>query len=500
MARAGGSGQIESHQDVGPSLDDVEGIALLRAALLEGGYTPDAVREALATEVAAGRDSAELPLYLHMLEGGGALAALTKLFLLDIEVSAAEAEEALPGLVDRLAGMRVLERRGDAVKALVEIVPTETLLLACDAFQKELARTDHVLGVSPPARVLAWLTVREPVARALDIGTGNGHQALIAARHADHVIAVDINPRALRFAEFNALLNEREIDFREGSLFEPVAGETFDLIVSNPPYVISPENDITYRDGGLPGDSFSELVVRQVPEHLEPGGVAVVLISWLHPSDGDWTLPVRAWVERNGCDTILLRYAVHTPLDYAAAWNRPFRGDPERYGAGIARWTEYFAELGVEAIAWGAIILRRRDGGNWFFPYTSMTERITGASDHVLRLFAAQDFLAAAGPEELLDAVMTVAPEHRIEQTIRLRDGGELIERNILRLERGLCFEVSIDGFAERVLALLDGERTLREAVVEAAAESEAPLTEFVENAIPVMRRLVELGFVIPSR
>src|SRR5262245_4730572 len=134
MPQAGGSGQIEAHVDAGPGIDDLEGIALLREALAEGGYTPDAVREALATEVAAGRDSAELPLYLHMLEGGGALAALIKLFLLDIEVTAAEAEDALPGLVDRMAEMGVLERRGDAVKALIEIVPTENLLLACDAF------------------------------------------------------------------------------------------------------------------------------------------------------------------------------------------------------------------------------------------------------------------------------------------------------------------------------------------------------------------------------
>jgi methylase of polypeptide subunit release factors len=483
----------------GPLVDDLEGIALLRDALVEGGYTPDAVREALATEVAAGRDSAELPLYLHMLEGGGALAALIKLFLLDIEVSGAEAEEALPGLVDRLEAMSVLERRDGAVKALIEIVPTENLLLACDAFQKELARPDHVLGVSPPARVLAWLTIREPVERALDLGTGNGYHALFAARHADHVTAVDINPRALRFAEFNAHLNGADIDFREGNLFQPVAGERFDLIVSNPPYVVSPENEITYRDAGLPGDSFSELIVREVPDHLAPGGYAEILISWLHPWDGDWTAPVRDWVAGNGCDTMLFRYAVHTPLDYAAAWNRPFRGNPERYGAGIARWMEYFDRLEVEAISWGAIVMRRRDGDNWFFPHTSTTERITGASEQVLRIAAAQDFLATAGDEELLDAVMTVAPEHKLDQTIRLEHGGELIERNVLRLERGLCFEVSIDAFAERVLALLDGERTLRDVLVEAAAESEAPLVEFVDNSIPVMRRLIELGFVIPA-
>jgi methylase of polypeptide subunit release factors len=500
MPQAGGSEHVEAVGDEGPRIDDIEGIELLRAALVDAGYTPDAVRESLATEVAAGRDSAELPLYLHMLEGGGPLATAIKLFLLDIEVSAEEAEEALPDLVDRLCAMGVVERNGDTVKALVEIVPTESFLITCDAFQKELARPDHVLGVSPPARVLAWLTVREPVERALDLGTGNGYHALFAARHAEHVTAVDINPRAVRFAEFNALMNGADIDLRQGNLFQPVAGEMFDLIVSNPPYVVSPENDITYRDAGLPGDSFSELIVRQAPAYLAPGGYAQILISWLHPWEGEWTLPVREWVADSGCDTMLFRYAVHTPLDYAAAWNRPYRGNPAKYGAGIERWMEYFDRLGVEAISWGAIIMRRRDGDNWFFPYTSTTERITGASEQVLRIAAAQDFLAEAGDDELLDSVMTVAPEHRIDQTIRLQDGGELIERNILRLERGLFFEVSIDAFAERVLALLDGERTLRDVLVEAAAGFEAPLTEFVDNSIPVMRRLIELGFAIPSR
>src|SRR5262249_17927479 len=151
-------------------------------------------------------------------------------------------------------------------------------------------------------------------------------------------------------------LNASPFDIREGNLFGPVAGETFDLIVSNPPYVISPENDITYRDSGLPGDSFSELIVKELPAYLEPGGIANVLISWLHPWEGDWTLPVRRWAEGCGCDVILLRYAVHAPLDYAAAWNRPYRGNPELYRAGIVRWAEYFERLGVEAISWGAIV------------------------------------------------------------------------------------------------------------------------------------------------
>jgi SAM-dependent methyltransferase len=486
--------------DEGPRSDDREGIALLRQRLEEAGFTTAAVRDALATEVATGRDSAELPLYMHMLEGGGALATLIKLFLLDLDVPAADAEAALEGLpLERLGTMGVLDRHGDRVKAAIELVPTEDLLIACDAFQKELTRPDHVLGVSPPARVLAWLTVRTPVERALDLGTGNGHQALLAARHARHVTAVDINPRALRFAAFNAVLNGVEgIELREGDLFGPVAGERFGLIVCNPPYVISPETDITYRDGGLPGHSFSERIARELPAHLEPGGFGQVLVSWLHPLEGDWTAPVREWVAGSGCDALLLRYAVHEPLDYAAAWNRPYRTNPELYGAAIERWSSYFDELGVEAISWGALVMRRRDGDNWFLPYSSTTDRITGASRQVLRLFAAQELLARDG--DLMHEVLELVPEHHVEQSLRLGNGGAFVERNVLRLDEGLRFEVSIDQSTERLLSLLDGERPLGELLAEASVTAPGlSQEEFAAMALPVARRLIELGFVVPA-
>ena len=348
-----------------------------------------------------------------MLEGGGSLAALIKLFLLDLDVPAADAEAALKGLsLERLEAMGVLRRLGDQVTAGLELVPSEDLLIACDAFQKELATSDHVLGVSSPARVLAVVDGSvTPVERALDLGTGNGHQALLASRHATaYVTAIDINPRALRFAAFNAVLNGADgIDFREGNLFEPVAGEKFDLIVCNPPYVVSPETEIAYRDGGLPGDSFCEKIVRELPGYLEPGGIGEVLVSWLHPLGGDWIAPERRWVEDSGCDALLIRYAAHQPLDYAAAWNRPFRTNPELYAEKIERWMDYFEQIGVEEISWGALIMRRREGANWFFPYTSTTERITGASDQILRLMAAQDYLASTGDEEMLDAVFVLS-------------------------------------------------------------------------------------------
>src|SRR5579871_6681498 len=107
----------------GPRADDSEGIALLRDALLAGGFTPTAVRDTLATEVASGRDSAELPLYLYMLRDGGTLATLIKLFLLDLAVPEAEAVAALdPVPLERLESMGVLAVRDGEAKALVELV------------------------------------------------------------------------------------------------------------------------------------------------------------------------------------------------------------------------------------------------------------------------------------------------------------------------------------------------------------------------------------------
>jgi len=360
-----------------------------------------------------------------------------------------------------------------------------------------------VLGVSPPARVLAALTVRLPVESALDLGTGNGLQALFAARHARRVVAVDLNRRALRFAAFNALLNGvRGIELREGDLFAPVAGSTFDLIVSNPPYVISPETAFTYRDGGLPGDAFCERIVRTLPEHLSEGGYAHTLVSWLHAPDEDWSGPLRAWVEGSGCDALLLRYTTHEPLSYAAGWNRPLRADAGAYGDALDRWAAYYRRLGIDAISWGAVVLRRRSGRNWVFAYSPTSERITGASDHVLRLFAAQDFLAAAGDgDALLGARLALVEDHRLEQSGRLRGGETLLERIVLEHEGGLRFRVSLDPSTVDVLSRLDGDRPLRDVLRDASAAAPAGTSaeEFERRALPVVRRLVELGFAAPA-
>ena len=175
------------------------------------------------------------------------------------------------------------ERDGDIIRPLVRLTPHEGFFFAHD--DERNPDSDFVTGINNATRTLTALTVRKRVERALDLGTGCGVQALLATRHADTVVATDVNPRALHYAELNSTINETPVDARGGSWFEPVGREQFDLIVANPPFVISPDNDFVFRDSALDGDA----ICRELrPAISSPGlcGHALDVDSLGHAIDG----------------------------------------------------------------------------------------------------------------------------------------------------------------------------------------------------------------------
>jgi len=120
-------------------------------------------------------------------------------------------------------------------------------------------------------------------ATVLDLGTGSGVLAVAAARTARSVVAVDVNPAAVRCARINALLNgvEDRVEVRQGDLFDPVAGERFDAVLCNPPfYRGEPRTPI---EVALYSTGFARRFSDALPHHLTAGGVALVVLS----SDGD---------------------------------------------------------------------------------------------------------------------------------------------------------------------------------------------------------------------
>lgn len=113
----------------------------------------------------------------------------------------------------------------------------------------------------------------------LDLGTGSGIGAVFAARHARRVVAVDINPAAIRCAGINAQLNhlEHRIELRHGDLFAPVSGERFDLVLFNPPFLRGTaidDRDRAWRSNDIAGRFAAEL-----GDHLKPGGMGLLLLS-----------------------------------------------------------------------------------------------------------------------------------------------------------------------------------------------------------------------------
>jgi hypothetical protein len=311
------------------------------------------------------------------------------------------------------------------------------------------------------------------------------------------VIATDVNARALAFTQISAALNRIDnVETRLGSLFEPVAGETFDLITCNAPYVISPERRWQYRDGGLPGDQLSERVVREAALHLADGGHASVLVSWLGESEDDPDERVHDWLAGNGCDAWVIGLSAADPLDHAAGWNEHFSGDPDSMAAALDEWAEYFTALEAGWISEGAVLMRKRDGDHHIVRADPADEdELEFASDQIERVFAALALIADEGAAAILDACLRLADEVHFDQ--ELNRHGEVQEVRIV-LDEGTCPELELEPEVAEVLTTLDGHRTLDQAIermVRRLDLGKREASELRSDVVGAARELFELGF-----
>ena len=298
---------------------------------------------------------------------------LTRLWLLQATVPASAVERALPGPARpavRRRAARALGRRGARAGRRTPLRRRRPRPLGGQRPDPRPRRSpnrvasDHVLGISSAATSLAQLTVREPVGRALDLGTGCGVQALHLAAHARQVVATDVNQRALRLTGSTpSSTGRRPIDVREGSFFEPVAGEHFDLVVTNPPFVISPATGerLVYRDSGLPG--------RPGGRAHRPWGARPARRGRDRPGAGQLGDPPRPAVGRaarrvaidgGGCDAWVVQREVADLPTYVELWlkDEGVHGGPD-YHERYDTWLSWFEEQGAEAVGFGWINLRR---------------------------------------------------------------------------------------------------------------------------------------------
>jgi methylase of polypeptide subunit release factors len=405
--------------------------------------------------------------------------------------------------VEGAVALGLLAPEGDGVVALCDLRPYAAdgrdWWVASDLGELATGRPvrgDHVLGIGGASATLAAWTPRPHVSRALDLGTGCGVQALHLGAHADEVVVTDLSERALAFARFNAALDEADWDVRAGSMLEPVSGERFGLVVSNPPFVITPRSGAVplfeYRDGGAAGDAVVRDLVRAVGDHLEPGGIAQFLGNWEVPRGTTWTERVGSWLEGTGLDAWVVQREVQDPAQYAETWARDGGHHPGTadFNAMYAAWLDDFEARNVEAIGFGVVSLRRpsqeRDPFVDLVDVPWPVEAPMGPT--VLAGLEARSWLAEHDDDVLLDTAWTCAPDVH-EERHSMPGAGDPVAI-LLRQGGGLRRQIALTTVTAAFASVCDGSLTARAAAAAIAglldldgAEVRREVVDFVRDA-----------------
>jgi SAM-dependent methyltransferase len=428
------------------------------------------------------------------------LTAIVALFALGDRLPLAQARRALaPVDLEEIEPTGLLTLEDDCAIPNYRLVPHERLLIAGDA--RGDAGANIVTAFTGPTVKLARLMPRARVRSMLDVGTGSGILALLGAEHCERVTALDLNPRALEFARFNADLNEiMNVELVEGSWLEPVARRRFDLIVINPPYVVSPDYELAYRDSGLPGTALLERLIADAAEHLEEGGIAIMLCSWPHESEEDWASVPTAAAATTGCDALIVSHSTEDPLEYAVRWNTPpvSFAAPGEIRETVARWVEHYRAIGAGAITYGEVILRRRPTGvPRVRAFRAGSEPGERASEQLARALVGQDLADDLDDRALLSRHFSLPEGTDISQRFQRRDGRFVARPAMVRLDRGLGVSAAVDPDALDVVFACDGQRTLSEGVDRAVERRGASASHATaEAAVAAVRELLAHGLL----
>ena len=364
---------------------------------------------------------------------------------------------------------------------------------------------DHVLGIGGATLTLLEMTVREQVDSALDVGCGCGIQALYLATHADRVVATDLSSRACALTQFNAALNEAVIDVREGSLFEPVEGETFDLIVTNPPFVITPDSVrgaaglLEYRDGGMDRDNLIRAVLRGAPACMNEGGTLQMLANWEIPADRNpdtqWSWRVDSWIDGLPVDAWVVQRDVLDPARYVDMWIRDSGGQllaRADYERAFTSWLADFRRAGTGAIGMGFVALRRLDEAD----AASGGKRAYDLSldGHAPRGRDVAWALASLRAPELWDTALTRASDVREER--HYVPGSPDPELLIMHQGGGLGRSVPVSSSVSAVVGASDGELTVGQIAAAVAMLTEADADDVRAEIEAPLRDLIRWGFL----
>jgi hypothetical protein len=315
------------------------------------------------------------------------------------------------------------------------------------------------------------------------------------------VVATDLNPRATEFAGFNVWLNGvKNVDCLTGDTFEPVQGRTFDLIVSNPPFFVTPSTDQIYCENSMELDGYCRELVRAAPRYLNEGGFLQITFEWVQVSGQSWQDRLAEWLKDTGCDAWALRSYARSGAAYASeriGGMMPY--SPLTANRRFDEWMAYYRTRGVEEIHGGILALRRRSGKNWIrIEDVANLDCTQPFGESIVELFNNQDRLEA---DVSMDQMMAWKPrlpsDARIDQQLRLVEGEWKPFSMQLGRPGALPSSLALDSQVADFLRACDGDRTLYQLAQDLAAAVKVDPDQVRQQCCAVMRKLVERRLVL---
>ncbi|MBL8237541.1 MAG: methyltransferase [Bryobacterales bacterium] len=482
------------------------GDATLGARIAEGllrlGYTGEAMRAAVP-ETADGESSIKMnqAMVAERVGTSTPLGCLLRAFLLRVATPEEPMRRAVgDAFFDLCEEAQLWTRVEGGVVGSVVFLEDEKMFLLSDHTTVRLGEVSMywVMSIGTSTVIVSESIARRPYEKMLDLCCGGGIQAFYLAPFAKRVVAIDRNPRALNFGRFGAAMNGfPQIEFRESDCYSAVEGEQFDLIACNPPYVMTPDRQAYYRDGGMGGDRFSERILRETAAYLAEGGFAHMTcdVGTMAGREGETRL--REWLDGNGCDVVALQGKRLGPAEYAKAWMKA--DSPEYAAAEVERWVEHFGELQVTAIQNYLVILRKRTKGakNWFHVDTLAPTRKGQFGHQIARMFACQD-LVRRSPAEIWEAKLRLAPDMRMVPTMRPEGGRWMTDSVKLTFAEGLISEFEVEPRTANLLLLYDGTRKSEAVLEKIAAAMGQKAGELKSEWIGYLKHLIGNGILEP--
>jgi hypothetical protein len=470
----------------------------------EAGFTHEQFQKNPTLRDLPSRRLGNLPDLLERTSEPTAQHVLLRWFFLGMPQESESFAELVPApVVTQLLETGMLVRDGGLLVPKVMLTPCDGFLFAADpaATLESPESSGMVLWPNPSTRMLQMFTVRRPSEATLDLGAGCGILAILASGHSRQVVATDLNPRATEFARFNVWLNGiQNVDCLTGDTFEPVQGRTFDLIMSNPPFFVTPSTGQIYCENSMELDGYCRELVRAAPRYLNENGFLQITFEWVQVRGQTWQDRLKEWLEDTGCDAWVLRSYARAAAAYASeriGGIMPY--SPLATNQRFDEWMAYYRARGVEEIHGGILALRRRSGNNWIrIEEVSSMDNREPFGESVLELFANQDRLET---DRSMDQMLAWKPrlpsDVRIDQQLHLEAGEWKPSSMQLRRPGGLPSSLALDPLVADFLRKCDGSRTLNDLGRDLAAAVKIDPEQVCQQCCAVMRKLVERRLVM---